>query len=69
MLSEQPTRAMVKELKVAGWSVLTSDGRHTKYGCPCGAHTFPLPDSHRTISPGVVRKCRKAINQCQEGQR
>jgi len=63
MVSEQPTRKMVKELKDAGWTVIRSDGRHTVYGCPCGKHTFPLPQSHKTISAGVVRKCRKAIEE------
>lgn len=64
MVSEQPTRKMVKELKAAGWELISTDGRHSKYGCPCGGHTFPLPESHKTISPGVVRKCRKAIEEC-----
>ncbi len=62
MVSEQPTRKMVKMFLAAGWSVLRTDGRHTVYGCPCGKHTFPLPDGHRTISPGVVRKAVKAID-------
>jgi predicted RNA binding protein YcfA (HicA-like mRNA interferase family) len=54
---------MVKELKGAGWTELRSDGRHTVYGCPCGKHIFPLPQSHKTISPGVVGKMRKAIKE------
>ncbi len=65
MVSEQPTRKMVKEFKDAGWSVARTDGRHTVYGCSCGKHTFALPDSHKTISPGVVRKARKAISECE----
>lgn len=43
-----------------------SDGSHTKYGCPCGSHTFSLPDGHKTISPGVVRKARKALEDCND---
>lgn len=34
--------------------VLSDDGRHTKWRCPCGKHTANVP-RHRTISPGVVR--------------
>ena len=64
MVSEQPTRKMVKELKDAGWTVLRTDGRHPVYQCPCGEHRFALPESHRTVSPGVVRKCRNAIDEC-----
>jgi predicted RNA binding protein YcfA (HicA-like mRNA interferase family) len=64
MVTEQPSRQMVKELKRAGWKAIRTDGRHTVYGCSCGKHTFALPESHRTISPGVVRKCRKAIEEC-----
>jgi predicted RNA binding protein YcfA (HicA-like mRNA interferase family) len=64
MVSEEPARKMVKELQKAGWSALRTDGSHTVYGCSCGQHRFSLPDGHRTISPGVVRKCRKAITDC-----
>lgn len=54
---------MVQLFRSAGWTVTRSDGRHTVYACPCGKHTFALPDSHRTISPGVVRKALKAIDE------
>ncbi len=63
MVSEQLTRKMVQLFRSAGWTVTRSDGRHTVYACPCGKHTFALPDSHRTISPGVVRKALKAIEE------
>lgn len=66
MVSEEPTRKMVKELNSAGWTQLRNDGRHAVYGCPCGKHTMPVPESHRTISAGVVRKIRKAIKECHE---
>lgn len=69
MVSEQPTRKMQKELKGAGWVPLPGgDGSHTKYGCPCGKHTRPLPEGHRTISAGVVRKVRSAIEECKRSQ-
>lgn len=66
MVSGEPTRQMVTEFRKAGWRALKTDGRHTKYGYPCGSHTFPLPDSHKTISPGAVRKARRTIKNCEE---
>ncbi len=65
VVSEEPTRAMVKELHAAGWRVARSDGRHTVFSCPSGQHSIAVPTSHRTISPGVVRKIRQAIAACQ----
>lgn len=64
MVSEQPTRVVEILFRKAGWKILKNDGRHTKYGCPCGRHTFPLPTSHKTISPGVVRKAMQALDHC-----
>jgi predicted RNA binding protein YcfA (HicA-like mRNA interferase family) len=65
MVSEEPTRKMLKELRTAGWTEKRNDGRHALYGCPCGSHSVAVPASHRTISPGVVRKIRQAIASCQ----
>lgn len=64
MIAEQPTHKMVKEFKVAGWTEARTDGPHTVYVCSCGKHSFALPDGHRTISPGVVRKARNIIREC-----
>ena len=64
MVSDEPTRKMVKELRDSGWVMTRTDGRHTMYGCPCGKHALPVPTSHRMISPGVVRKIRQAIANC-----
>ncbi|TWD79045.1 putative RNA binding protein YcfA (HicA-like mRNA interferase family) [Kribbella amoyensis] len=50
-----PTRKVVKAFKDAGWKRLRTVGSHSIYGCPCGDHSFSLPDGHREISPGVVR--------------
>ncbi|MGY4769427.1 type II toxin-antitoxin system HicA family toxin [Kribbella sp. CWNU-51] len=67
MVSEQPTRRVVKAFKDAGWRRVRTEGSHSVYGCPCGQHVFTLPDGHRAISPGVVRKAGKALAEC-EGQ-
>ena len=69
MVSEEPTRKMIAELGSAGWSVIRTGGRHTVYGCGCGKHTAPLPQSHKTISPGVVRSIRNSIKACKAEQK
>lgn len=60
MVKEEPTRSVTKRLKDAGFKRTSTDGRHSKWTHPSGAW-IPLPDSHRTISPGVVRKVNQAI--------
>lgn len=54
MVSEEPTRDVIKRLKDASF-VLVSKWRH-----PSGAWV-PVPISHRKVSPGVVRKVNRAI--------
>jgi predicted RNA binding protein YcfA (HicA-like mRNA interferase family) len=56
------TRSLVKRLKAAGFVRISTDGRHSKYQHPSGVWVA-VPDSHRTISPGVVRKIDKAIEE------
>ena len=63
MVSEQPTRKMVKQFSDAGWTRINQVGSHAKWGCPCGKHTFTLPEGHRTVSAGVVRKAMKALKE------
>lgn len=65
MVKEEPTRSVVKRLKAAGFTRVSTDGRHSKWQHPSGAWV-PVPDSHRTISPGVVRKINQAIEQTEE---
>lgn len=62
MVSEQPTRKVVKQMRDAGWMPLRTVGSHTVWQSPAGA-TFTLPDGHRTISPGVYRKLLKALDE------
>lgn len=62
MVSEQPTRKVVKQMRDAGWTPLRTVGSHTTWQSPTGA-TFTLPDGHRTISPGVYRKLLKALDE------
>lgn len=65
MIAEQPTRKVTKELRAAGFTrVRDAKGSHGFWACPTGQHTMTIPDGHKTISPGVVRKVNKAIAEC-----
>lgn len=55
---------MVRLFKGEGWTSGNTVGSHTKWHCPCGSHTFSLPDGHRIISPGVVRNAMRALGEC-----
>ncbi|HEY5840429.1 MAG TPA: type II toxin-antitoxin system HicA family toxin [Mycobacterium sp.] len=65
MVKEEPTRTVIKRLKAAGFIRTSTDGRHSKWTHPTGVWVA-VPDSHRTISPGVVRKINQAIEQTKE---
>lgn len=60
MTKDEPTREVTKRLKAAGFERVSTDGRHAKWRHPSGAWTA-VPESHKTISAGVVRKINKAI--------
>lgn len=60
MVSEQPTRKVVKDLRAAGFSPARTRGSHTWWTHPTGVAT-PVPDGHRTISPGVYRNIVSAM--------
>lgn len=62
MVSEQPTRKVVKLLKGAGWRAVRTVGSHTTWKGP-GGTSFSLPDGHRQISPGVYTKLLKALRE------
>ena len=61
MVSDQPTRKIVKELRDAGFISLRTTGSHTWW--ERNGVGVSVPDGHRTISAGVVRKVRKAIEE------
>jgi predicted RNA binding protein YcfA (HicA-like mRNA interferase family) len=62
MVSEQPSRTVVRRLRAAGWVRGNPVGSHTKWRGPNGT-TFTLPDGHRFISPGVYRNLLKAMKE------
>jgi predicted RNA binding protein YcfA (HicA-like mRNA interferase family) len=64
MVSDEPTRKILKELREAGFSPIRKRGSHTWWQHTTGIGV-PVPDGHRKISPGVVREIRKAIEKAQ----
>ncbi|SDS21927.1 Predicted RNA binding protein YcfA, dsRBD-like fold, HicA-like mRNA interferase family [Friedmanniella luteola] len=61
MVSEQPTRTVLKLLRSEGFEPQRTVGSHTWW--TKGNVGVPVPDGHRTISPGVYRKILKAIEE------
>lgn len=61
MVSEEPTRSIVKRLRAAGFEPTRTVGSHTQWAN--GPVSVSVPDGHRTISPGVVRQVNKAIQE------
>lgn len=47
-------REVVKALRQAGCVVVSDDGGHAKWACPCGRHSANIP-RHTVVSVGVVR--------------
>jgi predicted RNA binding protein YcfA (HicA-like mRNA interferase family) len=60
VVSEEPTRKIVKELREAGFTRIRRRGSHSRWEHKCGI-AVSVPDGHRTISPKVVREARQAI--------
>jgi predicted RNA binding protein YcfA (HicA-like mRNA interferase family) len=65
MVKEEPARSVTKRLKAAGFARTSTDGRHSKWAHPSGVWV-PVPDSHKTISPGVVRKINQKIEESEQ---
>ena len=61
MVSEEPTRKIVKRLRDAGFAADRTTGSHTVW--VNGSVSISVPDGHKTISPGVVRKVNQAIKE------
>ncbi|MBF4511326.1 type II toxin-antitoxin system HicA family toxin [Plantibacter sp. VKM Ac-2885] len=64
MVSEQPTRIMLKKLRKAGFTPAPNMvGSHRKWYAPNGVDSVSIPEGHKAISPGVVRQIDKAIEE------
>lgn len=61
MVSDEPTRKIVKELRVAGFILIRTTGSHSWW--EKNGKGVSVPDGHRMISAGVVRKIRKTIEE------
>jgi predicted RNA binding protein YcfA (HicA-like mRNA interferase family) len=61
MVSEEPTRSVVKRLRDAGFVQSDGKGSHTKWTHPPSGAYVVVPTGHRKISAGVVRKVNRAI--------
>lgn len=66
MVTEQPTRKVVKALKAAGFTSVRTVGSHSTWVSVDGAVKVTVPDGHRTISPGVYRKILAAMKEAQQ---
>jgi predicted RNA binding protein YcfA (HicA-like mRNA interferase family) len=65
VVSEEPTRAIIRRLRKAGFARTDAEGSHAKWIHPPGPWVS-IPDGHRTISPGVIRQVDKAIAEAEE---
>jgi predicted RNA binding protein YcfA (HicA-like mRNA interferase family) len=65
VVSEEPTRKLVKRLKKAGFVRSEASGSHGRWQHPTGPIVF-VPDGHSTISPRVVRQVNEAIADAME---
>jgi predicted RNA binding protein YcfA (HicA-like mRNA interferase family) len=65
VVSEEPTRKLVKRLKKAGFVRTEASGSHGRWQHPSGPLVF-VPDGKRIISPGLVRDVNQAIAQAME---
>lgn len=63
MTKATATRDVVKMLRKAGWVPRRTVGSHTMWKSADGTRGVTVPDGHRTISPGVVRKIQKAMKE------
>lgn len=65
MAKGQKTRDVVRRPQAAGFTRTSSVGSHSKWVHPSGVR-ISVPDGHRAISPGVVRKIDNAINESEQ---
>lgn len=64
MISEIPVRILLKRLRGAGRLPVRTVGSHTMWKCASGRHQIPVPDGHRSISPGVHGQVNKVMATC-----
>jgi predicted RNA binding protein YcfA (HicA-like mRNA interferase family) len=60
VVADRKTRDVLKDLRAAGFEPVRSDGSHTWWKGPQGLG-IAVPDGHRVVSAGVVRKVAAVI--------
>lgn len=65
MIAEQSTRTVRRMLVAAKWVSKRTVGSHSFWVCASTEHSVTVPDGHRKISPGVMRKINAALDGCQ----
>ncbi len=66
MVSDEPSRSVVKRLRKAGFVKSDGKGSHTKWCHPASGACVVVATGHRTISAGVVNQVNKAIERSKE---
>ena len=66
MVKAMTLRDVESALRGQRCTVISQSGPHTKWGCPCGRHTAPVP-RHTIVSPGVVRDIRRRMECLEKG--
>ena len=69
MIAEQPTRKVLKDLTKAGWQRKGTVGSHSVWVCQDDEHQVTVPDGHKMISAGVLRRINKALESCERARR
>ena len=67
VVSDEPTRSVVKRLRKAGFVKSDSSFSHTKWSHPESGEYVVVPTGHRMISAGVVGQVNKAIERSKKG--
>jgi hypothetical protein len=60
MVKGMKRRDVERALLAQNCRSLRNKGGHEIWGCPCGQHTYALPN-HAVTSPGVVRKATQDL--------
>ena len=67
MVSDEPTRSVVKRLRKAGFVKSDSRGSHTKWRHPASGAYVVVATGHRMVSAGVVGQVDRAIERSKKG--
>lgn len=66
MVKAMQRRRVEQALKAQGCVVVSDDGSHTKWRCPCGKNSANIA-RHKETSPGVIRSTIQRLAYLPEG--